>query len=354
MNETIEFGSILRSSFQQILSEKYYDSKIVIIVDENTHDNCLEFLLTSFDMLKDAEVMLLPPGEENKVMEVCFQVWQALTDYRVGRKDLIINLGGGVITDMGGFIASIFKRGIDFMHIPTSLLAMVDASIGGKNGIDMGPYKNQLGVFRVPTKIYIDPAFLSTLPEDELWNGFAEMIKHALIADKDLYNGLCLISNSEDLKSSDLIKRSVFIKQKIVDQDPLDVAERMSLNFGHTVGHGIEGYLLDKEPISHGHAVALGIIVESFISYKKGLLTKVELDDISNIIQTHFDIIELKGKDVEEIYSLMLQDKKNDNTGIQCVLLNGIGSYLINQVIDDKDVKEAFTYLKELAVKDWN
>jgi 3-dehydroquinate synthase len=174
-NYFIEIGDITQSSLETYIAKYYQQSKVVIIVDENTHDCCLEYLLTSFDFLKEAEVVLLPAGEENKVMEVCFQVWEALTEYGIGRNDLILNLGGGVVTDMGGFIASIYKRGIDFIHIPTSLLGMVDASIGGKTGIDLGVYKNQLGVFNQPKAIFIDPIFLATLSDNEKRNGYAEM-----------------------------------------------------------------------------------------------------------------------------------------------------------------------------------
>jgi 3-dehydroquinate synthase len=268
-NEQIEFGSILSSSFEALIDVRYEKSKKIIIVDENTHDNCLEYLLTSFDQLKDAEVMLLPAGEENKVMEVCFQVWNALSEYRIGRKDLIINLGGGLVTDMGGFMASVYKRGVDFIHIPTSLLGMVDASIGGKTGIDLGPFKNQLGTFSQAQKIYIDPIFLATLPEAELWNGYAEMLKHALIADPDHWKSLISISSPEELINLSLIQKSAEIKMSFVNQDPFEKGSRKLLNFGHTIGHAIEGFSLEKDqPIAHGHAVAIGLLLESELSFR--------------------------------------------------------------------------------------
>ena len=198
-NYIVEIGNLTKSSFQNLLSSKYINSKKVILVDENTHDFCLEYLLTTFDELKEAEVMLLPVGEENKVMEVCFQVWEALSEYKIGRKDVIINLGGGVVSDMGGFIASIYKRGIDFINIPTTLLSMVDASIGGKTGIDLGRHKNQLGTFTDPIAIYIDVLFLQTLPQTEILNGYAEMLKHALIFDEAYWNELISITSMNDL-----------------------------------------------------------------------------------------------------------------------------------------------------------
>lgn len=322
---SIEVGSILESTFQSKLLETYRDSKVVIMVDENTHDCCLEYILTSFDSLQDAEVMLLPVGEENKVMEVCFQVWQALSEYGIGRKDLVINLGGGVVTDMGGFIASIYKRGVDFIHIPTSLLGMVDASIGGKTGIDLGQYKNQLGTFCHPKNIYIDPIFLSTLPEEEFLNGYAEMLKHALIRSKEEWGRLKKISSYKELISLESLLFSIRTKFEIVNNDPQERGERKILNFGHTIGHAIEGYFLDKDPIAHGHAVALGIIAESFISMKRGILSKEEYFDIEFTITSKFPMINLDSSDITEITRLTQNDKKNDKNKVKGCLLSSIG-----------------------------
>jgi 3-dehydroquinate synthetase len=212
-NYQVEIGSLLESSFSNVLSS-FSGHKIIIIVDENTHDNCLDYLITSFNELERAEIVLLPTGETNKVMEVCFQVWQALTEYNVSRKDLIINLGGGMVSDMGGFIASIYKRGLKFINVPTSLLGMVDAAIGGKNGIDLEGYKNQLGTFSHPSHIFIDPVFLATLPGEEIFNGYAEMLKHALIQDKDLWLKIQKIHSENDLIQLDVIHSSVLIKTK--------------------------------------------------------------------------------------------------------------------------------------------
>ena len=239
----IEIGSIIESSFGKLLEEKYSNARKIILVDENTHDHCLEYLITSYSVLEEAEVMLLPVGEENKVMEVCFQVWEAFSEYKIVRSDVVINLGGGVVTDMGGFIASIYKRGLDFIHIPTSLLGMVDASIGGKTGIDLGSYKNQLGVFRDPVAVYIDPSFLQTLPGIELVSGYAEMIKHTLIADKEHWKLLHQLDPIRLLQTNhytEMIERSVEIKAGIVNNDPVEKGRRKILNFGHTIGHAIE------------------------------------------------------------------------------------------------------------------
>jgi 3-dehydroquinate synthase len=348
-NYSIEIGSVLESSLNDLLLKTYANSKIVIIVDENTHDFCLEYILTSFDHLKDAEVMLLPVGEENKVMEVCFQVWQALSDYQVGRKDLVINLGGGVVTDMGGFIAAIYKRGIDFVNIPTSLLGMVDASIGGKTGIDLGAFKNQLGVFKDPCTIYIDPVFLGTLPDVELLNGYAEMLKHGLIKDRDHWNTLKQVKSLDELINEQWIKDSVQIKFDIVKSDPFEKGERKLLNFGHTVGHAIEGFLLDKEPIGHGHAVAIGMVAESYISYKQERLSKADYYEIELILTDKFPLIHFEEEEISEIIQLTKNDKKNESNKINCTLLNKIGEGVINCEVKEEEIRNTLLYLNELT-----
>jgi 3-dehydroquinate synthase len=348
-NFSIEIGSITDSRLAQFLSSDYKDSRVVIIVDENTHDSCLEYLLTSFDQLKDAEVMLLPVGEENKVMEVCFQVWQALSEYKIGRKDLIINLGGGVVTDMGGFIAAVYKRGVDFIHIPTTLLGMVDAAIGGKTGIDLGPYKNQLGVFRHPKRIFIDPIFLGTLPEAELLNGYAEMIKHALIRDRELFFELVSVDSVEQLTKKELISRSVKIKLDIVEEDPEERGIRKLLNFGHTIGHGIEGYFLETEPIAHGHAVAIGMLAETFISFKRELLDKDSFEQIVQLILRHYSLPEFNDEMIEGICELCLNDKKNVSNNINCTLLNEIGTSLIDQIVERSEIVASLKFINECS-----
>ena len=344
----IEIAALSVSSFSEKLASDYAASRKVILVDENTHEYCLEYLLTAFDDLQDAEIMLLPCGEENKVMEVCFQVWEALSEYRISRQDLIINLGGGLVTDMGGFIASLFKRGIDFIHIPTSLLAMVDASIGGKTGIDMGKYKNQLGVFSDPKAIYIDPGFLHTLPPDEKRNGFAEMLKHGLIADASHWEKLTR-AGVEGI-SPELISDSVQIKLEIVQSDPLESGDRKKLNFGHTFGHAFEGFLIGSEnQIPHGQAVALGMLCESFLSFRKGVLGEAAFSEIRDYLRSHFPLLAFREDDYPEIYEIMSQDKKSAGGNIRCVLLSGIGEACIDQALSGEDFRETLDFLLRLV-----
>ena len=269
----IELGGLLASSFEQLLAG-YASAKKVIIVDENTHEHCLSSLITSFEALNEAEVILLPEGEENKQMEVAFGVWEALTEYEISRHDLIINLGGGMITDIGGFIASCFKRGCSFVNIPTSLLGMVDASIGGKTGVNLGHFKNQIGVFSNPKAVFIDTSFLETLPSVELYSGLAEMIKHGLIQDKMLFNRV--VEQYSDVKQLNqvLLKDCIEVKNTLVKQDPMELGLRKKLNFGHTVGHAIEGHYMNSLKLSHGHAIAIGMLIEAFISIEHASLNE--------------------------------------------------------------------------------
>lgn len=346
----IEIGSLLNSSFSNVL-EKYSNSKKIILVDENTHDHCLEYLLTAFSGLEDAEVMLLPCGEENKVMEVCFQVWEAWSEYQIGRRDLVINLGGGVVTDMGGFMASIFKRGLDYIQIPTSLLAMVDASVGGKTGIDLGRYKNQLGVFSNPINVFVDPGFLSTLPNNELKNGYAEMLKHALISSKPHWEALKDIDFSDKEKMSALICQSLEIKNQIVQLDPFEKNVRKKLNYGHTFGHAFEGFFIGEEEfLAHGHAVAIGILAESFISWKRDILSESNFIEISEVILKNFELPTIENSWIVPIFQLMLNDKKNFEQQVKCVFLSDIGESVINQTVDLDDLKLVVEFFSTLKV----
>ena len=293
-NNNVEVGSILEAQFNELMSSQFGKAKKILFVDENTHEHCWPYLLTNFEVLKEAEVIVLPAGEDNKTMEVCFQVWQALSEYKIKRSDIIINLGGGVVTDMGGFIASIYKRGLAFVNIPTTLLSMVDAAVGGKTGVNLLPWKNQLGTFTMPAFTFCDPIFLSTLPDKEVESGKAEMIKHGLIADADFYHELMQKDTFTTTKS---ILRAIQIKASIVDLDPKESGERKKLNFGHTVGHAIEGFCHQQHKCyTHGECVAWGMIVESKLSASKGLLSNKEVENIESSLLNHMENHRLKKK----------------------------------------------------------
>ena len=347
-NYNIEIGALSDSTFGLILDSKFKNSKKIILVDENTKEYCLEYLITTFTGLANAEVIELPSGEENKQLEICIQVWESLTEYQIDRNALIVNLGGGVISDMGGLIASLYKRGIAFINIPTTLLAMVDASVGGKTGVDLGIYKNQIGTFSFPEVVYIDTGFLHSLPDFQIKNGIAEMIKHGLIQDRVHWDKIKSILLNQDIISDDLILQSVSIKNQIVLLDPYDKLERKKLNFGHTIGHAIESYFLGiNKPITHGFAVAAGILIESFISFKKNLLSENEFNEITKFITQFFSRLTIPIDAFQQILINTKQDKKNSDGEVKMVLLKNIGESIVDISVEDELILNGLKYYIE-------
>ena len=259
-------------------------SHFFILTDENTAEHCLPLVKEKLGDLTNYDLIEINAGEESKDIDFCIGIWKLLIDFGADRKSLLINLGGGVISDLGGFAASTFKRGIDFIHVPTTLLSQVDASVGGKTGIDIDSIKNIVGTFTQPKAVFIHDEFLNTLPERQILSGLAEMLKHGLICDADYWNQL---KNSDLTKpAAELIYRSVEIKNEVVIEDPKETGIRKSLNFGHTVGHAVETYSLvneNVESLSHGEAIAIGMICEAWLSHKKSGLSSQELKEITDV-----------------------------------------------------------------------
>jgi len=303
-------------------------SKVAILVDENTKRECFSLL----PKISNSIVIEVPSGEENKNISICNTVWNKLSLNNFDRNSVLINLGGGVICDMGGFCASTYKRGLDFIQIPTTLLAMVDASIGGKIGINFNGLKNQIGLFSNPKSVIINPIFLKTVPEKQLQTGFAEVIKHSLITDKKYWE---ILSNTafKDLDWQNIIDISIQIKNTIVKSDPLEKNNRKKLNFGHTYGHAIESYYLEeKKPILHGEAVLMGIILESELS----LLSQNEKIDIKDYIISNFSLPDIPSKN--KLMKFLLNDKKNKKAKINFTLLNGIGRCTIDNLFAEDEL----------------
>ena len=320
-------------------------SKIIVLVDENTNNYCLPNFLPRLPTEVEIEIIEIEAGEEMKNVATCLELWQTLMDLGADRRSIILNLGGGVITDLGGFVACTFKRGIDFIHIPTTLLAMVDAAIGGKNGVDLGQLKNQIGVIKEPKAVVIDTIFLTTLPPREMRSGLAEMLKHGLIYDKNYWDEIKNVSNLNTDDLDRLIYQSVQIKNKIVSQDLTEKGIRKSLNFGHTLGHAIESYFLENEnkpTLLHGEAIAIGLILESYLSLELHLITKEEYAEIKYYISDIFEPVAFTSEDVEKIISLLIFDKKNEFGKIQFALLNGIGGISLNQNVSNSLIYKAF------------
>lgn len=343
-NYSVYFDSKGYETLAEMLKPSHY-SKIFILVDENTSQYCLPHLLNNLATEIEIEIIELEVGEIHKNIATCTEVWGALSDLGGDRKSILINLGGGVISDLGGFVACTFKRGIDFINIPTTLLSMVDASIGGKNGVDLGNLKNQIGIIREPKAVIVDTQFLNTLPQNEMRSGLAEMLKHGLIFDKKYWDKF---KNLKDLSTEDLnhlIHQSIQIKNTIVCEDLTENGIRKSLNFGHTLGHAIESYFLenkDKTSLLHGEAIAVGMILESYISREKGLLKNEEYQEIKYIINDIFERIEFTQNEIEKIIELLIFDKKNEFGKVQFALLDGIGKIKINQESNNELIYNAF------------
>lgn len=325
-------------------------SKVAVLVDENTLEHCYPIIR---DLLPENHYLIkISSGEDHKNLFTCQFIWKRLTDYNFNRKSVLINLGGGVIGDMGGFCAATFKRGMDFIQIPTTLLAQVDASTGGKLGIDFIGFKNHIGLFKEPKEVIIYPDFLKTLPERQLKSGFAEILKHCLIMDKDRWEELTSVEFSA-LDWHEIIPKSRKIKQDIVEKDPFEEGVRKLLNFGHTVGHALESYFLDtSKPFLHGEAVAIGMVAESYISFQKGILAEEELWEIKNYIDKVFGKLTISAQPAfSHLDKYLIQDKKNTSEQVNCTFLEAIGKATFDNPIDFSEVKEALAFCLKGKIK---
>jgi 3-dehydroquinate synthase len=331
---------------KQVKEYKKTGKFIFILCDNQTQKHCLPLLQTHipFDFVED--VLVMKSGEGYKNIETSIYLWQKLLNKNADRNAVLLCLGGGVVCDMGGFVAATFKRGIDYVFIPTSLMAQVDASIGGKTAVNFNGIKNQIGFFHQPKGLYIIPKFLTTLPKKEILSGFAEMLKHGLIADKTYWKELKNICNSSQMIQPELIKKSITIKTSICNADIYDVGERKKLNFGHTMGHALEAFfLLSSNKLSHGEAVAMGMIAESHISYQKKMINKEELTSITHVLCHFFTPHLIEKKNYTTILSFLQKDKKTINDKMNFTLLNKIGNAVIDNRVNQDEIAAAMDYL---------
>jgi len=333
-------------AINSFISKKDFKT-VFVLVDENTHKHCLPILQQEITVDVVLEIIEIESGEVNKNLGTCMSIWQALTDLGADRKSLLINMGGGVITDMGGFVASAYKRGIQFINIPSTLLSMVDASVGGKTGVDLGVLKNQIGLFADPEMVVIDTLYLKSLSEKETTSGMAEIIKYGLTYDSNLWNGFTTPKNKLGLEA--LIHRSIEIKNEVVLEDRLEKSLRKILNFGHTIGHAVESYFLDtdhKTNLTHGEAIALGMITEAYLSTKLLDFPESDLAVIKSTIVNIFGKVPVLTEDYEAIIDLMKHDKKNINGQVFFVLLRGIEKYEIDCKVPVALISESLDYYR--------
>ncbi|WP_194767556.1 3-dehydroquinate synthase [Tamlana sp. I1] len=342
----IHFNNTCYSSLNEHF-KKHNFSKIFILVDENTHQYCLPLFLEKLQTELTVEIIEIESGEANKTIETCVGVWNALSELDADRKSLMINVGGGVITDLGGFVACTFKRGIAYVNVPTTLLSMVDASVGGKTGVDLGHLKNQIGVISNADLVLIDTKYLDTLPQNEMRSGLAEMLKHGLITGESYWNKFQDLSALSLNDLDELIHESVVIKKNVVEIDPFENGLRKTLNFGHTLGHAIESYFLsspNKTNLLHGEAVVVGMILACYISTELVGFPKETTLAIKSLFTNYYGKVEIEKNERSAIMELMKYDKKNNHGNINFVLLEAIGKPKIDCLVEDEVILNAFDF----------
>ncbi|MDR2968231.1 MAG: 3-dehydroquinate synthase [Tannerellaceae bacterium] len=341
----------LTSELSAFLSSLTYN-KLFILTDENTYTACLP-VLRPIPAIRDAAVITVCAGDSHKNVEQLSYIWSCLSNEGASRDSLLINLGGGMITDMGGFAGATFKRGIRTINIPTTLMASVDAAVGGKTGINFNGLKNEIGSFYPPLCVFIDCQFLQTLDHDNILSGYAEMIKHALISSEEVLIPILQFDLNSQLSTlsfplSTLVTQSVAVKEAIVEQDPLEKGIRKALNFGHTVGHAFESLsFLKQRPILHGHAVAAGIVCELYLSHRICGFPLPSLSRMVHYIKEHYPPFFYECKDYDKLYEFMTHDKKNEGGIINFTLLAGIGEVRINREVPKNKVLESLDFYRE-------
>lgn len=349
MEQRVIISKHLEGELATAISECEHD-KLFVLTDEVTREKCLP-VIKDFFCMRGAQVITIGATDTHKDLEALAHVWKSLGDGGGSRHSCMINLGGGMITDLGGFAASTFKRGLNFINIPTTLLAMVDASVGGKTGINFNGLKNEIGVFNDSKYVILDTTFLKTLDAENICSGYAEMLKHGLISNEQMWSELV----SFDLQQPDLkelqrmVADSVQVKERVVEEDPYEKGIRKALNLGHTFGHAFESWALKRKPILHGYAVAFGLIPELYLSVAKTGFPTEKMRQTVAFIKENYGTLPITCDDYAELIELMTHDKKNQNGIINFTMLGGIGDIRINQTATTEEIKEALDFFREGA-----
>ena len=348
MKQKVVISGNLERDLVSAISDCEHD-RIFVLTDETTQQLCWP-KIKNFKALKDCTPIIIKATDTHKNLDTLAEVWQALSNGGATRHSLMINLGGGMVTDLGGFAASTFKRGIDFINIPTTLLAMVDASVGGKTGINFGGLKNEIGVFSDSRFVIINTQFLDTLDHDNICSGYAEMLKHGLISDERTWAELVTF----DLENPDLsqlqrmVADSIKVKERIVETDPHEHGIRKALNLGHTMGHAFESFAMRRgTPILHGYAVAYGLISELYMSARKTAFPTDRMHQTVRFIRENYGTLNITCDDYPTLIELMHHDKKNTSGIINFTLLGNVGDIRINQTANEEEIKEALDFFRE-------
>ena len=337
----------LEVQLQQEIARCDHD-RLFVLTDENTQKYCWP-LISGYSIFSSVHVITIPASDSNKTLESVSHVWSELQRMGATRHSLLINLGGGMVTDLGGFAASTFKRGIAFINIPTTLLAMVDASVGGKTGFNFGGLKNEIGVFNNADCVILDTTFLQTLDEENIFSGYAEMLKHGLISTEEHWSELMNFNiEKPNLKELGLlVAKSVQVKERIVTEDPTEKGIRKALNLGHTVGHAFESLALQRKPVLHGYAVAWGLVCELYLSVAKTEFPVDKMRQMTHFVFDHYGRMPITCDDYPTLLELMTHDKKNTGSSINFTLLGGIGDIRINQTATKEEIEEALDFYRE-------
>lgn len=333
------FGGLSGLS-RELQKEEWQGVHYTILLDDNTFQYCLPALVSRVEALQEAEFIEVPVGEECKSLEVAAQVWQTLMEGGADRKSVVVNLGGGAVCDLGGFVAAGYKRGIRYINIPTTLLAIVDAAIGGKTAIDFGGVKNSIGHFYPSAMTVIEPSFLDTLPQEEVHSGLIEMVKTAAVLDPVLFKQLTDGSGADNITRQQ-ITSVARLKSRVAKADPCDHGIRRILNFGHTFGHAIELY----SGLPHGIAVGIGMKAAMYLSVRKLGLGEEVFNTYAAWLGQFVDVPRYTLKDVERMLQLMHQDKKNSDGTVLCVLLQTLGAAVIDVDVSDNEIRDVLLRL---------
>ena len=347
MKQRVIISRHLKTELTKAIAECEHD-RIFVLVDETTNKLCWS-LVKDYLCLKDAQTIIIGATDRRKNLDTLVHVWESLQQGKATRHSLLINLGGGMVTDLGGFAASTYKRGINFINIPTTLLAMVDASVGGKTGINFGGLKNEIGVFSDAEFVLLDTNWLRTLDKENIRSGYAEMLKHGLIADETMWAELINFNLAQpDLRQlASMLDKSVHIKERIVTEDPHEKGIRKALNLGHTFGHAFESWAMKRQPVLHGYAVAFGLIAELYLATTRTDFPTERMHQTVNFIRAYYGSLPITCNDYPELIELMHHDKKNRGNEINVTLLGGIGDIRIDQTITEEDIKEALDFFRE-------
>ena len=347
MKQRVIISRHLKTELAKAIAECEHD-RIFVLLDKTTNKLCWT-LVKDYLCLKDAQTIVIGATDRRKNLDTLVHVWESLQQGKATRHSLLINLGGGMVTDLGGFAASTYKRGINFINVPTTLLAMVDASVGGKTGINFGGLKNEIGVFNDAEFVLLDTNWLQTLDEENIRSGYAEMLKHGLIADETMWAELINFNIAQPNlhQLAFMLDKSVRIKERIVAEDPHEKGIRKALNLGHTFGHAFESWAMKRQPVLHGYAVAFGLIAELYLATTQTDFPTERMRQTVNFIRAYYGSLPITCNDYPELIELMHHDKKNRGNEINVTLLGGIGDIRIDQTITEEDIKEALDFFRE-------